>query len=54
MKVLGTTEINGKQYAIVDPGVPVYANGMFAKFILVPTSEVQKSIPADQWVTRES
>lgn len=49
-QVLGTVEVKGKQYAIVESAMGGYINGEFSRYLLVPLAAVPKNIPSDQMV----
>ena len=44
-QAIGQVDINGKTYAIVDPGgAGGYINGIYARYLIVPFSNVDKQI----------
>jgi hypothetical protein len=45
-RVLNVAEIGGQQYAIVDAGSG-YMNGMFAKYLMVPLSSIDRPMEND-------
>lgn len=48
MMVLGTVEVKGKQYAIVETGEGGYINGVYSAYALAPVATVDKNIPKEQ------
>lgn len=50
MMVLGTAQVKGQEYAIVESAEGGFINGIFSKYLLVPLSCVEKNIPPNQRV----
>ena len=45
IKAIGEVQINGQPWAIVDPGgAGGYINGIYARYLIVPFSNVDKQI----------
>jgi len=44
MKVLGTLNVEGKQYALISISGGTYVNGIFAKYLLTPVSSIEREL----------
>jgi hypothetical protein len=53
VNILGTVEVKGKQYGIVESAEGGYVNGIYTKYLLAPLATIEKTIPPEQRADRQ-
>lgn len=54
VKILDEISIDGRKFALVDPGVSRYINNMLVRYFVCPVSQFNRSIPDKVEVVKEN